>query len=120
MEAADERSGASGRGRVGHSCRNWARHRCRAARVPQRAHRAEKDAESIAGGVASQHRRLDRYGRLANCHARLGSQATRQWVIAVAVVVYGYAAVGNAVITRGRHLGGYLMAGAIVLALMGL
>ena len=50
----------------------------------------------------------------------LGSQATRQWVIAVAVVVYGYAAVGNAVITRGRHLGGYLMAGAIVLALMGL
>ena len=50
----------------------------------------------------------------------LGSHATRQWVIAVAVVVYGYAAVGNAVITRGRHFGGYLMAGVIVLALMGL
>jgi len=50
----------------------------------------------------------------------LGSQAARQWVIAVAVVVYGYAAVGNAVATRGRHVGWCLMIGVIALALLGL
>jgi len=50
----------------------------------------------------------------------LGSQAARQWVIAVAVVVYGYAAVGNAVVTRGRHWGWCLMIGVVALALMGL
>jgi hypothetical protein len=38
----------------------------------------------------------------------------------VAVVVYGYAAVGNAVFTRGRHFGWCLMSGVIALALMGL
>jgi hypothetical protein len=50
----------------------------------------------------------------------LGSQAARQWVIAVAVVVYGYAAVGNAVATRGRHVGWYLMGSVVALALVGL
>ncbi|HVI63539.1 MAG TPA: hypothetical protein VM910_13270 [Bradyrhizobium sp.] len=50
----------------------------------------------------------------------LGSQVARQWVIAVAVVVYGYAAVGNAVATRGRHVGWCLMSGVIALALVGL
>lgn len=50
----------------------------------------------------------------------LGSQAARQWVIAVAVVVYGYAAVGNAVATRGRHVGWCLMGSVVALALMGL
>ena len=50
----------------------------------------------------------------------LGSQAARQWVIAVAVVVYGYAAVGNAVVTRGRHWGWCLMISVVALALMGL
>jgi len=49
-----------------------------------------------------------------------GSQAARQWVISVAVVVYGYAAVGNAVATRGRHVGWCLMLGAVALALFGL
>src|SRR5258705_5838158 len=39
----------------------------------------------------------------------LGSQTARQWVIAVAVVVYGYATIGNAVATRGRHVGWCLM-----------
>jgi len=48
-----------------------------------------------------------------------GSQAARHWVIAVAVVVYGYAAVGNAVATRGRQMGGDLMSGVVALALMG-
>ena len=50
----------------------------------------------------------------------LDSQVARQWVIAVAVVVYGYAAVGNAVATRGRHVGWCLMSGVIALALVGL
>ena len=50
----------------------------------------------------------------------LGSQAARQWIIAVAVVVYGYAAVGNAIATRERHIGWWLMAAVVALALMGL
>jgi len=48
-----------------------------------------------------------------------GSQTARQWVIAVAVVVYGYAAIANAVATRGRHIGWCLMSGAVALALIG-
>ena len=48
-----------------------------------------------------------------------GSQAARHWVVAVAVVVYGYAAVGNVVASRGRHIGGWLMSSVIALALIG-
>ena len=48
-----------------------------------------------------------------------GSQVARHWVIAVAVVVYGYAAVGNVVASRGRHIGGWVMSSAVALALMG-
>jgi hypothetical protein len=48
-----------------------------------------------------------------------GSETARHWVIAVAVVVYGYAAVGNILATRGRHVGGWLMGGVIALALLG-
>jgi hypothetical protein len=50
----------------------------------------------------------------------LGSQVARQWVIAVAVVVYGCAAVGNAAATRGRHVGWLLMSCVVGLALTGL
>jgi len=50
----------------------------------------------------------------------LGSHAARQWVIAVAVVVFGYAAVVNAVATRGRHFGWVLMSCVVALALTGL
>jgi hypothetical protein len=50
----------------------------------------------------------------------LGSETARRWVIAVAVVVYGYGAVGNAVATRGRHIGWCLMGCVVALALMGL
>jgi hypothetical protein len=49
----------------------------------------------------------------------LGAPA-RHWIIAVAVIIYGYAAVGNAVASRGRHVGWMLMACAIALALTGL
>ena len=50
----------------------------------------------------------------------LGSEAARRWIVAVAVIVYGYAAVGNAVATRGRHVGWCLMTCVIALALLGL
>jgi hypothetical protein len=46
-------------------------------------------------------------------------QAPRLSIIAVAVVMYGYAAIGNAVATRGRHVGWCLMAAAVALALLG-
>jgi hypothetical protein len=49
-----------------------------------------------------------------------GSQVARQWIIAVAVVVYGCAAAGNAAATRGRHVGWVLMSCVVVLALTGL
>jgi len=50
----------------------------------------------------------------------LGSDAARHWIVAVAVVVYGFAAVGNAVANRGRHIGWALMSCVIALALMGI
>ena len=50
----------------------------------------------------------------------LGAESTRPWIIAVAVIVYGYAAIGNAVATRGRHIGWVLMLTVVALALMGL
>jgi hypothetical protein len=59
-------------------------------------------------------------GLLLNAVPALGSDALRQGIIAVAVVVYGYAAIGNAIATRGRHIGWLLMTCAIGLALMGL
>jgi hypothetical protein len=49
----------------------------------------------------------------------LGSQAARQWIVAAAVVVLGYATVGNAIVTRGRHVGCWAMAGVVALALLG-
>src|SRR5262245_24768440 len=48
------------------------------------------------------------------------SVAARRAIIAVAVVVYAYAAIANAVATGGRHFGWVAMGGAAVLALLGL
>jgi hypothetical protein len=48
-----------------------------------------------------------------------GSQAARDWIVAVAVFVYGYAAVGNAVVSRGRHIGWMLMTAVIALLILG-
>jgi uncharacterized membrane protein HdeD (DUF308 family) len=50
----------------------------------------------------------------------LGSQVAREWVIGLAVVVYGYAAVGNAVAMRALHFGWILMSCVVALALTGL
>lgn len=50
----------------------------------------------------------------------LGSPVARQWVVALAVVVYTYAAVANAVATRARHIGWMLMVCVVALAIAGL
>ena len=50
----------------------------------------------------------------------LGSDVARRSIVALAVVVYGYAALGNAIATRGRHVGWLLMASVVTLALVGL
>jgi hypothetical protein len=44
----------------------------------------------------------------------------RRWIVAVAVVVYTYAALGNAIASGGRHIGWMLMACVVALALAGL
>jgi hypothetical protein len=49
-----------------------------------------------------------------------GSESARRWIVAVAVLAYGYAAVGNAVVSRGRHIGWMLMSLVVVLLLVGL
>ena len=50
----------------------------------------------------------------------LNSEITRRWVIALAVLVYGFAAICNAVATRGRHVGWLMMAGVVALSLLSL
>ena len=50
----------------------------------------------------------------------LGSEAARRWIVVIAVVVYGYAAIGNAIVTRRPHFGWIAMACVIALALYGL
>ena len=50
----------------------------------------------------------------------LGSAVAREWVVAVAVVVCGYAALANALASRGRHVGWILMSCVVALALAGL
>lgn len=59
-------------------------------------------------------------GVLLIAEPEIGSDAGRPWIVAVAVIVYGYAAIGNAVATRGRHIGWVLMTCVVGLALMGL
>lgn len=48
----------------------------------------------------------------------IGSEKARAWIIAIAVLVYGYATVGNPAVTRGRHIGWMLMAFVVVLLLL--
>jgi len=49
-----------------------------------------------------------------------GSESARRSIVALAVVVYGYAALSNAIATRGRHVGWLLMACVVALAVGGL
>ena len=48
-----------------------------------------------------------------------GSQTARHWIVAVAVLVYGYAALGNAIVNRGRHIGWVLMTAVVALLILG-
>ena len=48
-----------------------------------------------------------------------GSQTARHWVVAIAALVYGYAAIGNAMANRGRHIGWVLMAVVVALVIIG-
>lgn len=50
---------------------------------------------------------------------QLGSPTARTAIVAAAVVVYGYAAIGNALATRGRHIGWLLMSIVVILTLAG-
>jgi hypothetical protein len=50
----------------------------------------------------------------------LGSDLAREWVVTVAVVLYAYAGLGNALATRARHPGWILMICVVGLALAGL
>jgi len=49
-----------------------------------------------------------------------GSEAARQWVIAVSVVTFGLEALGNAWATRGRHFGWVALTLVVGLAATGL
>jgi hypothetical protein len=59
-------------------------------------------------------------GALLIATPALGSESARRWIIAAAVIIYGYAAMGNAVASRGRHIGWCLMGAVVGLSLMGL
>ncbi len=39
----------------------------------------------------------------------LGSQDARHWIIATSAVTYAFGAVGNAIVTRGKHFGWMLL-----------
>jgi hypothetical protein len=49
----------------------------------------------------------------------LGSDAARHWIVAMAVVNFGFAAIGNAWANRFRHFGWVLLAVVVALALAG-
>jgi hypothetical protein len=48
-----------------------------------------------------------------------GSETARHWIAAVALLVYGYATVGNAIANRGRHIGWVIMAAVVALVIIG-
>jgi hypothetical protein len=50
----------------------------------------------------------------------MGSQIARHWIVGTAVVVYGFSAIVNAWVMRGRHFGWILLAIIVALALGGL
>ncbi|GAA3058667.1 hypothetical protein GCM10010520_03900 [Rhizobium viscosum] len=59
-------------------------------------------------------------GALLIAAPALGSENARRCIIMVAIVAYSYAAIGNAVASRGRHIGWCLMGAVVGLSLMGL
>jgi hypothetical protein len=71
-------------------------------------------------GLASQHGELDRHWGPAHRRARARLGGRPPLGLLMAVLVYGYVAVGNAVVTRGRHFGWCFMGAVVALTLMGL
>ena len=51
---------------------------------------------------------------------RLGSEAARNWIIAMSIVTYGFIAIANAWATRGRNFGWVAMIIVVGLAAIGL
>ena len=49
----------------------------------------------------------------------MASDIARHWIVATFAVVFGFAAIGNAWATRGRHVGWVGMAAVVVLAIAG-
>jgi len=49
-----------------------------------------------------------------------GSDRARSWIVFVLAAVYGSAAIGNAVATRGRHFGWMVLAAVVILTLAGI
>lgn len=49
----------------------------------------------------------------------LVSDTARRWIAVAAIVVYGFAAIGNALASRGRHVDWVLMCAVVALAWMG-
>lgn len=47
------------------------------------------------------------------------TDGARRWIIFLSVAVYGSAAIGNAVATRGRHFGWMVLSAVVVLTLAG-
>jgi hypothetical protein len=50
----------------------------------------------------------------------MGSQTARDWIVAAAVAIYGFAAIANAWATRGRHFGWAILAIIVGFAVAGL
>jgi hypothetical protein len=50
----------------------------------------------------------------------MGSQMARHWIVGTAVVIYGFGAIVNAWVMRGRHFGWILLAIIVALAVGGL
>ncbi len=59
-------------------------------------------------------------GALLMAAPSFASEDARRWVILVLVAIYGSAAIGNAVATRGRHFGWMVLSAVVVLALAGI
>ncbi len=48
-----------------------------------------------------------------------GSDSARHWIVATMVVVFAFAAIGNAWVTRGRHFGWMAMGAVVAMAVAG-
>ncbi len=59
-------------------------------------------------------------GALLIAAPSFASDSARRWVIFVLAAVYGFAAIGNALASRGRHFGWMVLAAVVILALAGI